>query len=138
MLKVWQSDPQCKPQRSELTNSEYLSWLFNLQDNLSTLYDLKEEGAKDELYYELEEQQNDLQDRFDNIPEQLQEGDAGQILQDRIDSLYNAMSELDCLEFPQHEDVDDEDLTEEEIDEAYEKALNEYVDAIDEIIQNIE
>lgn len=129
---------QCKPQRSELTNSEYLSWLYNLQDNLSTLYDLREEEAKDELYIELEEQQSDLQDRFDNIPEQLQEGDAGQTLQDRIDSLDSAMSDLDYLEFPQREDVYDEDLTEEEIDTAYEEALNDYVDAIDEIIQNIE
>ena len=128
----------CKPQRSELTTSDYLSWLWDLQDNLSSRYDLKDEVAKDDLYSELENMQSDLQDRFDNIPEQFQEGDAAQTLQDRIDSLDNAISEIDCLEFPCREDLEDEDLTEEEIDERYEELLDEYEIALVEIINCIE
>ena len=128
----------CKPERSELTTSDYLSWLWDLQDHLEERYDFREEGAKDELYSEIEEMQSDLQDRFDNIPEQLQYADAGQTLQDRIDSLDSAMSDLDSLDYPCREDYEDEDLTDEEIDEEYENALEEYETEIAEIVGGIE
>ena len=138
---------KCKPQRSELTSSEYLSWLYDLQDNLAERYDLRSEDVKDELYSEIESQRDELQDRLDNMPEQLQYAPTGEMLQERIDSLENALDELDGLEYPDEEDykLDDyerEDLSEEEIEEQenekFQEALDDYESDIESIVSNIE
>ena len=42
-------------------------------------------------------QQEELQEKYDNIPEQLQDADAGCILQERIEGLEEACSELETL-----------------------------------------
>lgn len=94
----------CKPERSELTSSEYLSWLYDLQDHVSERYDLRSEEGKDELYSELENMRDDLQGHLDDMPEQLQAVGSGEILSTRIDSLDSAMSTIEDLEFPDEED----------------------------------
>lgn len=104
----------CRPARSELTSSDYLSWLYDLQDNLTDRFDFTEDGSKDELYSEIENMRDELQERFDNIPEQFQEGDAACTLQERIDSLDEALDELDSYDYPDKED----DEFQEEDDEA--------------------
>ena len=140
---------RCKnhaPERSELTSSEYLSWLYDLQDNLTDRYDLKEEGIIDELISELENQRDELQDKFDNIPEQLQDGDAGQTLQNRIDSLDDVISDLESLDYPEKEEIErsdydsDEDYEEalKEIEDKFEEALDDYVSEIEDYIGGIE
>lgn len=154
----------CRPERSELTESEYLQWLYSLQDHLTETYDLESEDAKQELYDELENMRDELQERYDNIPESLQDGSAGEMLQDRISSLEDAMNELDNLEFPEEpnkedynkevevqepEESDDgeaevEDDAEVEENEEYENAMEDfrnelenYTSSIEEIIGNI-
>lgn len=147
-----------RPERSELTGSEYYSWLWDLQDHLSERYDLRSEEAKDEIYSELENMRDDLQGRLDNMPESLQDAPTGEMLQDRISSLDDAMSELDNLDYPDIEDyknddednidddpetsptpVESEDETEdEEENEEYQNALDEWESAIEEAISNIE
>lgn len=150
----------CQPTRAELTGSDYLRWLYDFQDTLSDTYDLRSEDAKDEIYGELETQRDELQDRLDNMPESLQDSDSGCILQDRISSLEDAMDELDNLAYPDRDDVDvdkddyvydpDDETCEyesqEEADEAYEsavdgafeEALDDYANSIEEAVGNIE
>lgn len=139
----------CRPTRSELTESEYYKWLYDLQDNVNENYDLRSEEGKDELYSELENQRDELQSRLDNMPEQLQYAPTGETLQERIDSLDDAINELDYLDFPDPDDddykLDDEDkqdLEEAEIEEKenalYQEALDDYESNILEIINNIE
>lgn len=138
---------KCKPQRSELTSSEYLSWLYDLQDNLTERYDLRSESAKDELYSEIESQKDELEDRLNNMPEQLQYAPTGETLQERIDSLDSALDDLDNLEYPDEEEyrLDDdekEDLSEEEIEEQenekFQDALDDYESELENIISSIE
>lgn len=156
----------CRPERSELTESDYLQWLYRLQDHLNDDYDLKEESGKDELRDELENMKDELESRLENMPEQLQDSASGETLQNRIDSLDDAINELDCLEFPEEPNKEDyikevdvqendesdgeteeaeiEDESEEE-NEEYESAmedfrneLDSYLSSIEEIIGNIE
>lgn len=42
-------------------------------------------------------QQDELEEKFDNIPEQLQDADAGCILQERIEGLEDAYNKLENL-----------------------------------------
>lgn len=131
---------KCKPERSELTSSEYYSWLYDLQDHLEERYDLRTEEGKDELYSELDNMRDELQCKLDNIPEQLQYAPAGETIQERIDTLESAMSEMDNLDFPDEEDEEynDEEKTEEENKQWYQDALDDFENELIEIINNIE
>ena len=123
----------CEPQRSELTNSEYLTWLYDLQDNLIDNYDLGEEFAKDEIIQELENQRDELESKFDNIPEQLQEAPVAEMLQNRMDSIDSAISDLEALDYPEKETINKDDY---ETDEEYEEALEELEDDFQEELEN--
>ena len=130
----------CKPERSELTGSEYYSWLWDLQDHVAERYDLRSEEGRDELYSELENMRDELQDKLDNMPEQLQYASSGETLQERIDSIEDALNELDNAEFPDEDDyrVEEEDiegLPEDEISDIIEDKKREYEDALDEYEQ---
>lgn len=128
----------CKPERSELTTSEYYSWLWDLQDHLEERYDLRSEDGKDELYSEIDNQRDELQMKLDNMPEQLQYAPTGEMLQERIDALDSAINELDNLDYPDKEDYNDEDNTEEENEQEYQEALDEFESNLVDIISNIE
>lgn len=108
----------CVVPRSELTSSEYLSWLYDLQDN----FQLESPEDVESLIENIEDQKYELEDRFSNIPDQLQEFVAGEILQERIDVLDDAIRSLEQIEF---EESDDEtDLDQECINERLEEALD--------------
>jgi hypothetical protein len=86
----------CRPARSELTGSGYLSWLWDLQDNFGDRYTPDD---RDSLVSELEDQKSELEERLDNMPEGLRDNsDSGQRLQERIDSLDDAISTLDGID----------------------------------------
>lgn len=96
---------KCGLQPWEVTTSDYQlsvgEVVYHWQDN----YDVSEDG-RDGIMGELETIRDDLQDRLDNMPEGLQNGEVGQLLQERIDSLDSAISDLESIDF---EDFDEED-----------------------------
>ena len=98
----------CGFKKSETTENYYLQQVYGLQENYeerlhnSTGEDL--EDIKSELVDELETLKDECQERFDNIPEQLQDGDAGQLLQERIDSLDGVISDVDSTDVQDFED----------------------------------
>ena len=98
---------KCGLQPWEVTTSDYQlsvgEIVYHWQDN----YDVSEEG-RDEIVSELETIRDDLQDRLDNMPEGLQQGDTGQLLQDRIDSLEAAISDLENIDFDDEEEMDED------------------------------
>lgn len=49
----------------------------------------------DQLMDDLEEVQNEEQESLDNLPEQFQEGERGEIMQNAIDNLDSAWSSLE-------------------------------------------
>ena len=59
---------------------------------------------------EREELRDETQDKLDNMPEQLQEADTGQLLQERIEALENAINEFGCLDDLEYEEPDEKDI----------------------------
>lgn len=114
----------CKVPRSELTSSEYYAWLYDLQDNmtLETIEDMQQ------LLDDIEYQKSELEDKYYNIPEQLQDGEAGSILQERIDNLDEVYDELESI-MSEIENVDESDL-DTEIKECDFSSTEEYEEAI--------
>jgi len=91
----------CNVPRSELTSSQYLGWIYDLQDN----FVINSKDDVESLIEIIEEQKEELEERFENIPEQLQDGNAGTILQDRIEILEDTISQLEQIDF---DDTDEE------------------------------
>lgn len=87
---------------------------------------MNEDGLT-ELISNLEEIRDDLQSRLDNMPESLQYGPTGELLQERIDGLDSAIGDLESI------DVESlrQDYLDEHIDEW--KALLKPADASDDI-----
>lgn len=71
------------------------------------------------LINDLNDIKDELQDRLDNMPESLQQGDTGQLLQDRIDAIESAISDSESIYFEDEDyDEDCEGRYQEEIDSA--------------------
>lgn len=71
------------------------------------------ESFRDEVKGEIEELRDECQGSLDNMPEGLQQGDTGQLLQERIDAMDSWADEIGGLEC----DYDEDDLRVEVLDE---------------------
>lgn len=98
------------PKRSQLTQSEFWSTVYSIQEQVD---DEKVECPEDfnellgDVRGQLEELRDDTQSKLDNMPESLQNGSSGELLQERIDKLDEVIDglpdELSC------EEMSDED-----------------------------
>lgn len=77
------------PKRAELTGSEYLSTLYTLFDQ-----EINEPSDLESIADELETLGQEQRDRFDNMPEGLQQGDTGQLLEQRADACEEAANNI--------------------------------------------
>ncbi|AWY02841.1 hypothetical protein [Alteromonas phage JH01] len=100
------------PKASQLTQSEFLSRYYELSEIefADNLEDLK--SQRDEMVETLEELGDMAQESLDNMPDALQEGDTGQMLQERIDGCEEWKGELENLEF----ECEDDETEEEAVD----------------------
>jgi len=90
------------PKRSQLTQSEYYSQAWDMEDEIGELEaesmeDL--ESTVEDLVSRIQELGGEQTDKLYNMPEGLQEGDTGQLLQSRADACEAIASELECLDF---------------------------------------
>jgi hypothetical protein len=87
--------------------------------------------ALDECHGEIDSLKDEFQDSFDNMPEGLQQGDTGQLLERRIEQLDEFLTELENaandIEEDEDLEVDDEDP---KVGEARDKA-QEALDSLD-------
>ena len=81
----------------EVTTSDYVRTAGELVEDWRENYSIDESGLQD-LISAVEELKDDLSDRLDNMPYQLQEADTGMLLQDRIDGLDSAQSDLESID----------------------------------------
>lgn len=106
---------KCGLQHWEVTTSDYQlsvgEIVYRWQDN----YDVSEDG-RDNIVSDLEYIRDDLQDRLDNMPEGLQQGDTGQLLQDRIDSIDAAISDLENIDFDEFDPEDEDQVIDYRVD----------------------
>jgi hypothetical protein len=104
-----------EPKPSQLTQSSYLSQLYSIQERInefetSNVEDL--ENFVDELKGDLETLRDDTSDSLDNMPENLKTSPTGELLQERIDNLENAISEFENID-TSYDEPDEDDLKKE-------------------------
>lgn len=99
------------PKRSQLTQSSFLSQLYDLQDQGIDREDL--ESSRDDLVSSLEDLKSECEESLENIPEQLRDAPAGETLQERIDSLESWISDLEYVDL----EIDEDELKAEVADE---------------------
>lgn len=96
--------PKCTsstyPDKRQLTRSGYLISMYDIEDKITAI--VTDESIEDqiqEVVDELEILRDEQQDSLDNMPEHLQESSAsGELLQERIDSLENTISEFENID----------------------------------------
>lgn len=103
------------PKPSQLTQSDYLSRVYEWQEREAPAEYGDLESTIEELKGELEELRDECDEKFNNMPEGLQQGETGQLLKSRRDSLYNAISSLESI------NVDDEDAVKQESDDGHDE-----------------
>jgi flagellar biosynthesis chaperone FliJ len=104
------------PKRSQLTQSDFYSQLWELEEQRNDLCGNADvdslEGFKsdiEDIAQQLEDLGSECEDKRDSMPEQLQDGDVGQLLETRSERCQEMASELeDALS-----EIEDIDLEEE-------------------------
>lgn len=89
---------KCGLRSWELSSSDYVQGVGRVCDCWKEDYGCAEDTAQ-QIADELSNIQNDTQCSLDNMPEGLQEGDTGQLLQERIDNLDSAISDLEAIDY---------------------------------------
>lgn len=80
--------------RAQLTTSEFLITMYGLEDRLNTLTNLDD---LDDIKTELETLRDETQEKFNNMPEGLQQGATGEQLTSRINGCDAAINEIEEL-----------------------------------------
>lgn len=100
-----------RPKPWQLTQSAFLQTLYHIQDDFDHLTaDDGLESAVENIISQLEDLRDTQQESLDNMPEQLQSAPTGELLQERIDNIENAVSELQNIEWL--DDVEARDMEE--------------------------
>lgn len=89
---------KCGLKSYETSGSEYVQTCGSLVEDWSSDFGCHD-GVAEEIVSQLEDLRDQQQDSLDNIPEQLQEGDTGMMLQERIDCLEDVINELENVSF---------------------------------------
>lgn len=84
---------KCKLESWEVTSSDYQREVGEIVYRWKQNYGVTEDTI-DAIVSDLETIRDDCQDKLDNMPEGLQEGEVGQLLSDRIDQLDAAIDDL--------------------------------------------
>ena len=118
-----------KPRPSQCTQSEFFSTVYALQEEMedaiaSDQADL--ESLRDEWAGRAQEIGEECRDSFDNMPEGLQQGGTGQLLEERADAMESWASELESVDLdfePKKDSI--QDALEEQLAEWVEEKLEE-------------
>lgn len=100
------------PKPSQLTQSEFLSTVYGWSEQFD---EIDEDTGLDDIRLTVEsiiEEANQLaddqRDKKDNMPDALQDGEVGQLLESRADALEEFISELEAIDIDIDEDDKDE------------------------------
>lgn len=107
------------PKRSQLTNSEFLSAVYDLEDGINwggaeSPEDLQQ--MRDDLAQEVRDLGEQQQEKFDNMPDGLQQGDTGQLLEQRAQACEQYADDLENVDLD-YDEPDDQEI-EDEIEDA--------------------
>jgi len=114
-----------RPPRSRLTQSEFFGTIWSLEDSfpdgIDNTADMK--SAFEEFSDQLTEVMEEQEGKLENMPESLQAGPTGELLQERHDALESWIDEIDSIETDFDPDDFDpgEDTEEQFCDTVYEE-----------------
>lgn len=102
------------PRQSQLTQNEELSRAYSVQEEIedanATDFNTPDDllAKRDEWVSELNDIAQELNDKLDNMPDGLREGETGQTLQERAEACEEFANELDAvyLDFAYDEEVE--------------------------------
>lgn len=99
--------------RSQLTTSDYQGQLYDWEDDKGNLGEM--DGAQD-LADRIRALGEEQQEKLDNMPEGLQSGSSGELLQERADACAQAAEEIEEVisDWESSQDPDNEDDTDED------------------------
>ena len=93
---------ECGLESYETSGSDYIRNVGDIANHWEENFGLSE-GVHDDIASELEEIRDQQQESLDNMPESLQEGDTGMMLQERIECLDNVIDELNNVSYEECE-----------------------------------
>jgi len=89
------------PKPWQLTTSEFLSEYYRLQDEVENLSAENVEDLRsqvEDITGRVETLAEETREKFDNMPEGLQQGDTGQLLEERAEAMENWQSDLEGVD----------------------------------------
>lgn len=104
------------PKPAQLTNSDFLQQLYGIHDDIAAGSASNQEefdSFKEDVLSAIETLKDETEDKLNNMPDGLQQGSTGELLQERIDALDSWYTELENVEC----DYDEDELRIEAIDE---------------------
>lgn len=116
---------KCGLRSWELSSSEYVQGVGRVCDCWEEDYGCNEDTAQS-IADELSTIRDETQDKLDNMPYGLQEGDTGQLLQERIDCLDDVISELESIDYASIKESAEQDF-----DSELEEGSPEYQNELD-------
>lgn len=132
------------PKQSQLTQSEFLAQVYDIEDEIAGLTaDDSMQAAIEDIAQRLRDLAEECEQKRENMPEQLQESDTGTLLQERADACNETADSLDALDFEFEEDSAKEAAAKEYPDDPdeqetmVEEARQEFYDALLEEVQSM-
>ena len=117
------------PKPSQLTMSEFWGAVYSLQEAIESDGPFEDAAdlalARDQWAEQARDIGAEQEDKLNNMPEGLQEGDAGQLLQERAEACETWADEIEAVTIPEWEDFEDSGRGTEEFLLALEDALQE-------------
>lgn len=124
-----------RPRASQLTQSGYLSTFYGIVEQIEDFSTDSVDGISsfaEDIKTQLEDLRDTSQESLDNMPENLQYSPTAELLQERVDALENAISEIESIDFD-YEEKDEEELKQIIADE---QSLNTEVDGWEDDAEN--
>lgn len=127
------------PRPSQLTQSPFLGPLYDIQEKIAnfTAETMTEvESFRDDVASEIRELASQCEDNLSNMPDGLQQGTTGELLQTRTDECNTWADDIESVDCAEPEEVEHE---EGETDTAYDERVAEALTTqIDEAIEQIQ
>ncbi len=115
------------PRASQLTRSEFLGAMYGIQEEIEDLEaDEDLESTVGDIAGRARELGEEQTEKRENMPESLQDGDTGSLLEERSQAMSDWADELEGVSFPARSDYEgDEDDEDDDGQEDYDSDLEE-------------
>lgn len=108
------------PRPSQVTASDFLANAWGIQEEMQDAQPADQaelETLRDDWAERIREIADECQEKFDNMPDGLQQGDTGQLLESRVESMESWADEVEGVDVDWEAAEPDEDATEEDLGE---------------------